>query len=256
MASRERSKVPSAAFPWCVAGDSFSPLACGRPGAEPIGARSRALAVGTYRYSLGARASAVRRRSAVSLVHLRPRVVPRLLFGARGRRRVLRRGIHFHAIGVSLFFKSLRSSEIRGGSRLEWVEREMHVMNGWKVRVLSILGLNLLTLRLRAAQGPTPGDEAAACAGCGMCGAFAGVMILVPIAIFALNIALLIWVARDAKARGMDSSVLWMVLVLLTGPIGLLIYVFSRPQGNVVPCSHCANRRLEASARCLHCGNS
>lgn len=122
----------------------------------------------------------------------------------------------------------------------------------------SKLGAMLTAASFLAFQpsGPDPGDPAAACAGCGMCGAFAGVMILVPIAIFALNIALLVWVARDAKSRGMDSSVLWMVLVLVTGPIGLLIYVFSRPQGNLVPCTHCSNRRLEVSARCPHCGNS
>jgi len=27
------------------------------------------------------------------------------------------------------------------------------------------------------------------------------------------SVALLVWVARDAKARGMDSAVLWMLLV-------------------------------------------
>jgi len=80
-------------------------------------------------------------------------------------------------------------------------------------------------------------------------------MIVIPIAIFALNIALLVWVARDAKARGMDSAVLWMVLVMFTSVIGLIIYMFSRPQGNLVQCQHCQNKRLQASTRCPHCGN-
>lgn len=96
-------------------------------------------------------------------------------------------------------------------------------------------------------------SEAEACAACGTC---AGGMIAVPIVIFALNIALLVWVARDAKARGMDSSVLWMILVMLTSVIGLIIYLFSRPQGSLVQCPHCNNKRLQASARCPHCSNS
>lgn len=96
-------------------------------------------------------------------------------------------------------------------------------------------------------------EEAAACAACSG-------MLMVPIILavvaFALQIALLVWVARDAKARGMDSGVLWMALVMFTSLIGLLIYVFSRPQGNVVQCSSCHNKRLQASAKCPHCGNA
>ncbi len=96
-------------------------------------------------------------------------------------------------------------------------------------------------------------DDPAACAACGALG---GGIVLFFVAMIALNIALLVWVARDAKSRGMDSAVLWMVLVMLTGFIGLLIYVFSRPQGNLVKCAHCGNGRLQASAKCPHCGNA
>lgn len=78
----------------------------------------------------------------------------------------------------------------------------------------------------------------------------------ITIALCVLNIALLIWVARDAKSRGMDSAVMWMLLVLFTGVIGLIIYVFSRPQGQLKRCDHCGNTRLLASARCPHCGNA
>ena len=99
-------------------------------------------------------------------------------------------------------------------------------------------------------------DDAEACAGCGICGGSIAVMILIPVIVLALNIALLVWVARDAKARGMNSAVLWMILVMFTGLLGLLIYIFSRPQGNVMPCPSCGNNRLQASARCPHCGNA
>ena len=100
-----------------------------------------------------------------------------------------------------------------------------------------------------------PSDEEA-CAACATCGVGAGVLIAIPIVVLALNIALLVWVARDAKSRGMDSAVLWMVLVMFTSVIGLLIYIFSRPQGNLVQCGSCGNKRLQASAKCPHCGNA
>jgi uncharacterized membrane protein YhaH (DUF805 family) len=94
------------------------------------------------------------------------------------------------------------------------------------------------------------GDAASTLAGCGCCGTF----IFIPIAIMALNIALLVWVARDAKARGMDSAVLWMLLVFFSNVIGLVTYILSRPQGNLVRCPNCGNQRLQASVKCPHCG--
>ncbi|HUP00202.1 MAG TPA: hypothetical protein VM737_01580 [Gemmatimonadota bacterium] len=98
--------------------------------------------------------------------------------------------------------------------------------------------------------------DAEACAACGTCGAGIGVILFLFLAILALNIALLVWVARDAKARGLDSSVLWMILVMVTGPIGFVIYIYSRPKGELVPCASCGNKRLQASATCPHCGNA
>jgi hypothetical protein len=94
------------------------------------------------------------------------------------------------------------------------------------------------------------GDAASSCAACGGCG---GLVIFV-VALLALNIAILVWVARDAKARGMDSSILWMLLVFFLGLLGLLIYILARPQGTLVPCPNCGNKRLQASVKCPHCG--
>jgi len=99
------------------------------------------------------------------------------------------------------------------------------------------------------AQQPMSDEEALGCAACG------GGFIFIIIAAFVINIAILVWVARDAKARSMDSAVLWMLLVLCTGLLGLIIYLFSRPQGNVISCPSCNNKRLQASAKCPHCGN-
>ena len=67
---------------------------------------------------------------------------------------------------------------------------------------------------------------------------------------------MLIWVARDSKARGMDNSIVWMLLVLFTSVLGLIVYIFSRPKGNLIPCGHCGNKRMDTSAKCPHCGNA
>lgn len=95
-------------------------------------------------------------------------------------------------------------------------------------------------------------DDASPFVACGCLGFFG----LIMVGIIALNIALLIWVARDAKSRGMDNALVWMILVMLTGIIGLIIYLFTRPQGNLAPCPQCGNKRLQGSAKCPHCGNS
>ncbi|HEY7368390.1 MAG TPA: PLDc N-terminal domain-containing protein [Thermoanaerobaculia bacterium] len=95
---------------------------------------------------------------------------------------------------------------------------------------------------------PSAGD---AFAGMACCGTFT----LVIVGLFVLGIALLVWVARDAKARGMDGAVLWMILVLFTSVFGLILYLFSRPTGQLIQCPRCGNKRLAASKICPHCKN-
>jgi hypothetical protein len=92
------------------------------------------------------------------------------------------------------------------------------------------------------------GSDALGCAAC-------STVIAIPIVFIILNIALLISVARDAKARGMDNSVLWMLLVMFTSFVGLIIYRFSRPQGILVRCPNCNNQRLQMLLTCPHCGS-
>ena len=121
-----------------------------------------------------------------------------------------------------------------------------------KFRLRSIsCALAVLSVSLRPALAQAS-DAASSLAGCAMCSTF----LAVPVIIFVLNIILLVWVARDAKARGMDNAVLWMILVMFTSVIGLLIYIFSRPQGNLIRCANCGNNRLQASVKCPHCGSA
>lgn len=124
-----------------------------------------------------------------------------------------------------------------------------------KLRYLIFTSIALL-LASFTVLAQSRGDEGpAACASCGACGGSMIFIVVVILAYIALSIALLVWVARDAKSRGMDSAVIWMILVALTNWVGLLIYIFSRPQGTLVQCPHCNNKRLQASAKCPHCGN-
>ena len=90
------------------------------------------------------------------------------------------------------------------------------------------LALLLAPATLLMAQNDNP---AAGCAGCFACGVIPMVMI---VAVIALHIAILVWVAKDAKSRGMDNAVLWMILVMVIGVIGLVIYLLARPQGNLM----------------------
>jgi uncharacterized membrane protein YhaH (DUF805 family) len=105
---------------------------------------------------------------------------------------------------------------------------------------------NVLTV---AFMQSSSGDDAAAGLAC--CGTF----FFLIIAIVVINVALLVWVARDAKARTMDGAAIWMLLVFFTGIFGLVIYLFSRPRGYLVSCNSCGNKRLGAARVCSHCGN-
>ena len=92
-----------------------------------------------------------------------------------------------------------------------------------------------------------PLEAISGCFACGGC--------MLPIALFVLSVVLLIWVARDAKARGMDNAVVWMLVVFFLNVLGLVIYLFSRPKGELMPCSNCGNKRMQSSLKCPHCGS-
>ena len=83
----------------------------------------------------------------------------------------------------------------------------------------------------------------------GTCGCIGGLIGL------AIWIFLVVYVYKDAKARGMDNAVLLTIVTAVTGLLGLIIYLLMRPKGNLVPCPSCQKKRLEGSAKCPHCGN-
>jgi uncharacterized membrane protein YhaH (DUF805 family) len=55
---------------------------------------------------------------------------------------------------------------------------------------------------------------------------FGGIILFI-IGLFVVWILLAVWVYRDAKKRGMEAT-LWLLLVLLTGIIGLIVYLIVR----------------------------
>lgn len=57
--------------------------------------------------------------------------------------------------------------------------------------------------------------------------ALVGLILLLPIIWFILAIVLCIWVYRDAQKRGMNGA-LWLIIVLIAGIIGLIIYLVVR----------------------------
>ena len=118
----------------------------------------------------------------------------------------------------------------------------------------TILALRLAAMATASALPAfADANDAAGLLGCTACG---GILILIPILIIALNIAMLVWVAKDAKARGMETPILWMLLVFFLSVVGLIIYVFSRPQGEIVKCPNCSNNRLRTLSQCPHCGRA
>jgi putative component of membrane protein insertase Oxa1/YidC/SpoIIIJ protein YidD/uncharacterized membrane protein YhaH (DUF805 family) len=96
------------------------------------------------------------------------------------------------------------------------------------------------------------GKEAAE--GCAVAGAGCVIAIIFSIIMFGVAIAIMVWVFKDAKARGDQNAVLWLVLVFFTGIIGLIIYIVVRPKGDLAPCANCHNKKLMTLVKCPHCG--
>lgn len=82
-------------------------------------------------------------------------------------------------------------------------------------------------------------------------GAFLGlglVCIILPIIWLVIGILIAIWVYKDAEKRG-SSGALWLIIVILTGIIGLIIWLVIRPPIGGAPKSAAASDR-----KCPSCG--
>lgn len=59
-------------------------------------------------------------------------------------------------------------------------------------------------------------------------GLIAGSMCLIPVIFFIIAIFIAIWVYKDAEKRGKNGA-LWLIVVLISGIIGLIIWLIVRP---------------------------
>ncbi len=92
-----------------------------------------------------------------------------------------------------------------------------------KLTVLGSLGSILAGILWMIPAAVAQDDAAAAGALAALCGGF----ILIPIILFIVSILLAVWVYKDAEKRGM-GGVLWLIVVIITGIIGLIIYLIVR----------------------------
>jgi len=88
----------------------------------------------------------------------------------------------------------------------------------------------------------------------------AGIFCIIPIVFFIVAILLCVWVYRDAESRGM-SGPLWLIIVLITGIFGLIIYLIVRKekQGPAAApvtrvCTSCGRSVSPGVKFCPHCG--
>ncbi len=75
-----------------------------------------------------------------------------------------------------------------------------------------------------------------------------GAMCFIPLVFLIIGIVLAIWVYKDAQKRG-SSGALWLIIVLLTGIIGLIIWLVVRP-----PIGGEKKATTSSERRCPNCG--
>ncbi len=92
-----------------------------------------------------------------------------------------------------------------------------------------------------------------------------GTLCLAPVIVwYIVAILLCIWVYRDAESRGMNG-VLWLIVILIAGIVGLIIYLVVRREKPAAPppapapvrvCPNCGRQVSPDSRFCPHCGKA
>jgi len=63
------------------------------------------------------------------------------------------------------------------------------------------------------------------------------------------------WVYIDSRQRGIRNPILWVILALISGPFGWLVYLITRPaEPDAMNCPQCANELNGTRAFCPYCG--
>lgn len=93
-------------------------------------------------------------------------------------------------------------------------------------------------------------DEAAPWA---LFGLFTGALCIIPIVMFIIWIVLAVWVYKDAEKRG-SSGALWLIIVIVTGIIGLIIWLVVRPPIGGKTSGETSTGSGGNDRRCPNCG--
>jgi len=80
-----------------------------------------------------------------------------------------------------------------------------------------------------------------------------GAMCILPIIMFVIWIILAVWVYKDAEKRG-KSGALWLIIVIITGIIGLIVWFVIRPPIGGEPGQQ--QQQAAPDRRCPGCGRS
>ena len=78
-------------------------------------------------------------------------------------------------------------------------------------------------------------------------------LVLLPLAYAIINIAFMLWLWPDARARGIHKPIGWMVAMLFLGPVALAFYLGMRPHGRLRQCRHCGEECLATEDTCPRC---
>ncbi|CDZ74474.1 putative membrane protein [Peptoniphilus sp. ING2-D1G] len=75
-----------------------------------------------------------------------------------------------------------------------------------------------------------------------------------PIIVFLVNLAMLVWIYRDAKNYN-TYPILWVLAaVILNFPLGLILYLLYGRKDPKVVCRHCHNKQSSDLEYCANCG--
>jgi putative membrane protein insertion efficiency factor len=69
-----------------------------------------------------------------------------------------------------------------------------------------------------------------------------------------IQVFMMVFTYKDAKARGDQNAVIWLILIFFLHWIGLVVYLIARPKGDLAPCANCKNKMMTTLAKCPHCG--
>jgi uncharacterized membrane protein len=120
-------------------------------------------------------------------------------------------------------------------------------MNQKQSGLILIICLLLVSITTTAVSAQSPYDwtdeDAAGLAFLGF-----GLIACVSIAWFIIAIVIAIWVYRDAEKRG-KSGALWLIIIIITGLIGLIIWFVVRP-----PIGGEKATKTSSERRCPNCG--